>query len=438
MVAHAFPAVSTVPLRAGSLNRVLVDAMSGAAALVSGLGVVVEANEDFSRLAGFGRDELVGRAIPLRDGVPDGRGGDPRDVRSLPTFMASVVVMCADGAQASVLASITRIDDAALGGGFLVRVPLQTVPKDRLRKDQKHPRVVRTKANRGAHQPVDAKAVVTSELELAAQRGEFFSRYQPIVSLSSGWIDAFEALLRWDHPTHGVVGPAAFLGEAEARGILTEITCQILHDACQDAAHWNTLRTSGRPISVSVNLCGSQLRDVRLIDSIEDALSTSGLPASQLWLEITENTGITEATRDPGQLRGIRKVGVRLVLDDFGAGYASLGSVRRLPLDALKFDRSLVAGAADNRCDARILAAGIEIAEALEIDVIAEGIEHERQLGFLQSLGCPYGQGYYYSRPLDHQRAEMLVSDPPTWLAPANASALHVLTALDSAASPRG
>ena len=256
---------------------------------------------------------------------------------------------------------------------------------------------------------------ITSELELAAEKGEFFSRYQPIVSLSEGRIEAFESLLRWQHPVHGVVGPGAFIGEAESRGILAAITREILLDACTDAAHWNCIRTGDQPISVSVNLCGSQLRDPHLMFSIERALVASNLAPAQLWLEITENTGVTEAARDPSLMHGLRSLGVKLVLDDFGTGYASLGSVRRLPLDILKFDRSLVSGAADNRCDARILAAGIEIAQALEIGVIAEGIEQRAQIEYLQSIECSSGQGYYFSRPIDRDRADLLVATAPTF-----------------------
>jgi EAL domain-containing protein (putative c-di-GMP-specific phosphodiesterase class I) len=334
--------------------------------------------------------------------------------------MAPVAVVCADGTQTNVVASIAQVEaDGDGSAALLIRVPLEAVPVARLRRHRRHTSSSpNTSARNQLRTPTATHSTrhVRSEVELAAERGEFFARYQPIVSLRHGHIEAFEALLRWNHPMHGVVGTGAFIGEAESRGVLADITRMIVRDACHDAAHWNGIRPGGRPISVSVNLCGSQLRDPGLIDSIAAALATSKLAPSLLWLEITENTGITEAARDPELLHGLRRLGSKLVLDDFGIGYASLGSVRSLPLDILKFDRSLVAGAAENRCDARILAAGIEMGQALEIDVIAEGIENRAQLQYLQTLECDSGQGYYFSRPIDRERADLLVATAPNWL----------------------
>jgi EAL domain-containing protein (putative c-di-GMP-specific phosphodiesterase class I) len=393
----------------GPLLRAVVALLAEAAVVTSAQGVVLEVNDAFCRLAGFRREALLGHMLPLLGGIPSATGPDVRDVAAPANWMASVAVVCADGSHANVVASIARVEpDADDSGTLLIRIP------HRLRL-------------RGA---THTKRHVRSEIELAAERGEFFARYQPIVSLRHGHIEAFEALLRWQHPVHGIVGTGAFIGEAESRGVLSDITRMIVHDACHDAAHWNDIRPGGRPISVSVNLCGSQLRDPRLIDSIADALATSGLAPSLLWLEITENSGITEAARDPELLHDLRRIGSKLVLDDFGIGYASLGSVRSLPLDILKFDRSLVAGAAENRCDARILAAGIEMGQALEIDVIAEGIENRAQLEYLQTLECASGQGYYFSRPIDRERADLLVATAPNWLDDATAwlADVHAIT----------
>ncbi len=387
--------------RTGPLVRAVVALLAEAAAVTSAQGVVLEVNDAFCRLTGFRREALLGHMLPLLGGIPSATGPDLREVAAPADWMASVAVVCADGTQSNVIASIVQIEPGGDDSGtLLIRVPHQ----------RRMQAATRTKR-------------VRSEIELAAERGELFARYQPIVSLRHGHIEAFEALLRWHHPVHGVVGTGAFIGEAESRGVLSDITRMIVHDACHDAAHWNGISPGGRPICVSVNLCGSQLRDPRLIDSIADALTTSGLAPSLLWLEITENTGITEAARDPELLHDLRRVGSKLVLDDFGIGYASLGSVRSLPLDILKFDRSLVAGAAENRCDARILAAGIEMGQALEIDVIAEGIENRAQLEYLQTLECASGQGYYFSRPIDRERADLLVASAPNWLDDATAPA---------------
>ncbi len=412
--------MSTVTARDASL-RAMARALPEAVALLGEDRNVLEANDAFCRLVGFSREALINRRVPLLDGFPSASGSGEQDVPEMESWLSPVVIVAGDGTQNDVLASFSRLErEGDQEAAYVMSVRLEWVPLPRLLRDPKPARVPGPPGRRGSSSRAPARAPrrrrISSELELAAQRGELFPRYQPIVSLADGQIEAFEALLRWDHPVHGVLGPASFIGEAESRGILADITCEILHEVCADASHWNRLRDarSGQ-VSVCVNLCGSQLRHPDLLASIDDALTASGLPATALWLEITENTGITEATRDPGLLSAVRSRGVRVVLDDFGSGYASLGSVRRLPLDAVKLDRSLIAGVADNRCDARILAAGIEIAEALEIDVIAEGIEHGRQLAYLQTLQCRYGQGFYYSRPLDRSRAELLVCDPPSW-----------------------
>jgi PAS domain S-box-containing protein len=404
-------------------HDVLLDAsialLPGAVVVASQEGAVVAVNDGFCTLTGYGRDALLGRMLPLLDGIPSPLGREPHAGEALADWMASVVVVCADGAQRSVLASFTRVElDGGARIAYLISAPLDSVPVARLLRDRKVEGGSGASRRRVPGRAVPtARVPVTSELDLAVERDEFFSRYQPIVSLCNGEIEAFEALLRWQHPRHGVVGPGAFIGEAESRGILSELTRQIVFDACSDAVHWNELRRRAEPISVSVNLCGSQLRDPRLMQSIGDALAASSLEPSSLWLEITENTGVSEATRDPGLLHDLRDLGIKLVLDDFGSGYASLGSVRKLPLDIVKLDRSLVSGAAENRCDARILAAGIEIAQALEIDVIAEGIERRVQLEYLQSLNCARGQGYFFSRPIDRDRADMLIADGHRWLA---------------------
>jgi EAL domain-containing protein (putative c-di-GMP-specific phosphodiesterase class I) len=400
----------------GAMARALPEAVS----LISDDGIVLEANDAFCRLVGFSREALIGRLVPLRDGMPTPSGGDQGDVPDVSRWLSPVVLVAGDGSHSDVLASFARLEhDDEQRVAFVMSVRLEWIPTPRLLRDPKAPRPA--SAPRTRTWPLCAlsqtRRRVSSELELAAHRGEFFARYQPIVSLRDGEIEAFEALLRWDHPAHGVLGPASFIGEAESRGILADITCQVVHDACHDAVHWNELRRPGSlPVSVSVNLCGSQLRHPRLLDSIANALAASELAPARLWLEITENTGITEATRDPGLLSALRGLGVRIVLDDFGSGYASLGSVRKLPLDILKFDRSLVSGVAENRCDARILAAGVEIAEALEIDVIAEGIEQHAQLDYVKALDCKSAQGFYFSRPVDRERADLLVAEAHNYL----------------------
>ena len=203
--------------RTGPLVRAVVALLAEAAAVTSAQGVVLEVNDAFCRLTGFRREALLGHMLPLLGGIPSATGPDLREVAAPADWMASVAVVCADGTQSNVIASIVQIEPGGDDSGtLLIRVPHQ----------------LRTRAATRTKR-------VRSEIELAAERGELFARYQPIVSLRHGHIEAFEALLRRHHPVHGVVGTGAFIGEAESRGVLSDITRMIVHDACHDAAHWN-------------------------------------------------------------------------------------------------------------------------------------------------------------------------------------------------------
>jgi EAL domain-containing protein (putative c-di-GMP-specific phosphodiesterase class I) len=235
--------------------------------------------------------------------------------------------------------------------------------------------------------------------------------YQPIVALETGAIVGFEALVRWQHPTRGLVPPLAFIPLAEDTGLIVPLGRWVLQVACEQAARWHrrgVVDGQDAPF-VSVNLSARQFSQVDLVDDVARTLAASRLDPGALELEITESVLMDRSEVGIRTLRDIRGLGVRLVLDDFGTGYSSLSYLKHLPLDMIKIDRSFVAGI-DQPADRSIVEAVIALAHGLDIGVVAEGIETEAQLTLLRDLGCDLGQGYLFSRPVTPGRTEGLLA----------------------------
>lgn len=254
-----------------------------------------------------------------------------------------------------------------------------------------------------------------ADLAAGIELDEFFLEYQPIVSLATGQLEAFEALVRWRHPQRGVLGPAAFIEDAELAGLLPLLTPKILADACAAVATWNDDRNDLPPIAVTINLGGSQLRADDLLPRVAAAITENGLAAGRVWFEITEDTGARYALADLRVLHELRRMGTKLALDDFGAGCASIGCLRNLPIDAVKIDRSLILQATATRSGERVLAASTEIARALGIITIAEGIGRPDHLACARKLGCQFGQGFYFTRAVSRAEADRLTTTSPPW-----------------------
>ena len=252
-----------------------------------------------------------------------------------------------------------------------------------------------------------------SDLRTGVERGQLRVHYQPIVTLESAEIVGFEALVRWQHPTRGLVPPLAFIPLAEETGLIVPIGKWVLETACRQAAKWNAARPgpAGRPLVVSVNLSARQFAQADLVEDVAAMLEEAGLGASALELEITESVLMDHSETGIRTLRRLRALGVRLVLDDFGTGYSSLSYLKHLPLDTIKIDRSFVA-AIDEKADQSIVEAVVALAHGLGIGVVAEGIETERQAARLLELGCDLGQGYLFSRPVPAARTAGLLRAP--------------------------
>jgi diguanylate cyclase (GGDEF)-like protein/PAS domain S-box-containing protein len=239
-----------------------------------------------------------------------------------------------------------------------------------------------------------------NELRQALERDELVVHYQPLVSLTTGAVSGCEALVRWQHPERGMVSPAEFIPLAEESGLIVEIGDRVLETACADAAAWHRRHPDSRPVGISVNISTRQLADREFPDRVRGVLDRTGLQPLSLSLEVTETMLIDELENPSDGCKRLKALGVGLVLDDFGTGFSSLGYLRRFPFDLLKIDRSFVERIGSDAADAAIVEAVTQIAEALGLKVVAEGVETSDQLAAVRDLGCHFAQGYLFARPL--------------------------------------
>jgi diguanylate cyclase (GGDEF)-like protein/PAS domain S-box-containing protein len=254
---------------------------------------------------------------------------------------------------------------------------------------------------------------VENDLRRALERDELRVAYQPIVSLANGSIAAVEALLRWRHPERGTIAPADFIPVAEESGLIEPIGRWVLNAACAQAAQWHAARPDAAPLGIAVNLSVRQFTQRDLEATVASALAESGIEPSSLCLEITESVLLDEPERVSETIKGIARHGVRFALDDFGTGYSSLAYLTRLPIDELKVDRSFVDELGTSARSTAITTAIVRMAQALSIEVVAEGVETQGQLDTVRDLGCELAQGFYFHRPLEASAISALLSGPP-------------------------
>src|SRR6185312_1886172 len=269
-----------------------------------------------------------------------------------------------------------------------------------------HLALSRAKAtNRGGHvlfadsirRELETRLTLEAELALAAERNEFELFYQPQLHLADGRLIGAEALIRWRHPVRGLVSPGEFMPVVNTSPISERIAEWVLETACAKAAAWER---AGQKLRIGVNLSPSQLQSGDLASSVAQALARTGLSPTSLELEVTEDILLHDEQGALNTFLKIQALGVRLVFDDFGTGFASLTYLKKFPLDGLKIDRSFVFGLLANPDDAAIVSSTIGLSKQLGLSVIAEGIEDRATADFLVRMGCGEGQGYFFGRPM--------------------------------------
>ncbi len=252
--------------------------------------------------------------------------------------------------------------------------------------------------NAGIRERVTARAELASALHRAVERGELRLHYQPEVELATGQCAGAEALMRWQNPTRGLLGPAQFIALAEETGVIAALGQWALGEACRQAAQW--ARDQSGPAQVSVNLSPQQLALPDLVSQVTEALDQSGLSPAALCLELTETALMDEADGAMAALAALHDLGVQLSIDDFGTGYSSLLYLRRYPVDYLKVDQAFVGGVGQGAQDTAIVSSVISLAHSLGLKVVAEGVETGAQLEALRQMGCDIAQGYLLGRPV--------------------------------------
>jgi diguanylate cyclase (GGDEF)-like protein/PAS domain S-box-containing protein len=280
---------------------------------------------------------------------------------------------------------------------------------------------------RGGHEifAPEMHAAIMSRLELEADlrraladpsHSEFTLEYQPIVELESGRVTGVEALVRWLHPRRGRVAPGTFIPIAEASGLIIPLGAWVLRRACAQGAAWQAARAEALGddaplLGLTVNLSGRQLQHPGIADEIRAALEATGLAPASLVLEITETVIMSDSEASLATLGALKALGLRLAIDDFGTGYSSLSYLQKFPIDVLKIDKSFVDGTGRGGSDAALARTIVALGEMLGLGCVAEGIEHESQREHLRSIGCAFGQGYLFARPMPPEEIEAIVCE---------------------------
>jgi len=261
----------------------------------------------------------------------------------------------------------------------------------------------------GMHTRAVGRLRLEADLRTALTERQFRIYYQPVVELSTRRVASVEALLRWEHPSQGLISPYRFIEAAEDTGILVSIGHWLLLQACRQLRDWEADRFSGQPVNITVNVSARQFADARLANDIQDALQQTGVDPSRLQLEMTESVAAADPKLTVTVLSHLRHMGIGVILDDFGTGMTSLRGLRQFPVEALKIDRSLVREMQTDRATSDIVELITTLAHKMSLRVIAEGIETSRQLERVLELGCEFGQGYYFSQPLEAKAVQQFV-----------------------------
>jgi diguanylate cyclase (GGDEF)-like protein/PAS domain S-box-containing protein len=304
----------------------------------------------------------------------------------------------------------------AVSVGIALSTPAHEQPEDGLKDADVAMR--RAKALGGSRCEVFDEAMHTqavgrlrleADLRTALTERQFRIYYQPVVELATRRIASLEALLRWDHPTQGLISPYRFIEAAEDTGILVSIGHWLILQACKQLREWEANRFSDQPMNITVNVSARQFADARLVNDIQDALRETGVNPSRLQLEMTESVAAADPKLTISVLAHLKHMGIGMILDNFGTGTTSLLGLRQFPVDALKIDRSLVREMQSDRAASDIVELITTMAHKMNLKAIAEGIETARQLERLLELGCEFGQGYYFSQPMEAKAVQQFM-----------------------------
>lgn len=260
----------------------------------------------------------------------------------------------------------------------------------------------------GMQEMVQNRMELEMDLREALDKDEFFLAYQPTIDLSDMSPTGVEALIRWNHPSRGVIQPDDFIPLLEESGLITEIGRWVLEQACAQGAEW---RAAGYPINMAINVSGRQLDTDQITIDIETALSSSGLDPKALTIEVTETALMRNIEETARRLTEIKALGVQIAIDDFGTGYSSLAHLQRFPVDALKIDRSFISGLTSNDEGETLIHSLVQLGKALSIETFAEGIEQQQELSLLKDEDCDSGQGFLFARPLDAAGTEAFLQN---------------------------
>jgi diguanylate cyclase (GGDEF)-like protein/PAS domain S-box-containing protein len=250
------------------------------------------------------------------------------------------------------------------------------------------------------HVSIVDRLEILGDLSRAVERQEFVVHYQPTIELQSGRMIGVEALVRWNHPTRGLLPPADFIALAEESGAIIALGEWVLRTACLDMKRWHALSPAEPPLSLSVNVSALQVRRPEFVGEVRKILAESGLVPGSLVLEVTESLMMRDVESSLGQLQELKSLGIQLAIDDFGTGFSSLSYLSQFPFDILKIDKSFVDGAGDDDGEKQLVPAIIDLGKMLKMQIVAEGIERPEQLARLRSLSCDLGQGFLFARPL--------------------------------------
>ncbi len=360
--------------------------------------------------------------VGLRTGDTVARlGGDEFLVLLTDLRQPGDVMLCAERLHQE-LSSPFHIDDHEIHAGASIGVALNTGDYRRAEDLLRDADIALHQAKaRGKDYPyvlfdsaMYDRMVMTMQLERdlrhALERQEFQVFFQPIVNLATGRVKGFEALARWRHPERGLVSPADFIPLAEETMLILPLGRQVLAESCRRLAAWTRSCPGRMPITVSVNLSSKQLLDADLVVAIGRLLTETGCDPALLELEITESVLIDNSDAARALLNSLRDLRIRLSLDDFGTGYSSLSYLHQFPFDTIKIDRTFIQPMEHNASRLEIVRAIIALARALGKTVVAEGLETREQVERLTELGCDFGQGYYFARPLDAAAAELFLA----------------------------